>query len=403
MNITNKYFITFFTTVVMIAIIFAAAHVFFNDYSKKRIKAGFIYIGDQGTAYTNNFFRAQTELEDALGENVQTVAKFNITESACGAALKDLISQGCNIIFATSYGYGDETKAAAALHPEIQFCHATGTNAHCEPYLPNYHNFMGTIYEGRYVSGVVAGMKLSELIAENKLSQNAAKVGYVAAFPYPEVISGYTAFFLGVRSVVGGAVMSVKYTNTWSNHIAEKKYAEALIDEGCVIISQHSDTTGPAIACEEASSMRGKTVFHVGYNQSMADVAPTTSLVSSRINWTPYVIAATRAVLEGKKIENVIKTPLSEKANDAAAGFSSGWVEIIGINSLITADGTKEEIERIIKQLKTGSINVFSGNYIGINPLDKNDTWDLRTPFQENAEKSAPSFCYVLKDIITVQ
>ena len=156
--------------------------------------------------------------------------------------------------------------------------------------LPNYHTFMGTIYQGRYISGIVTGMKLRELIEQKKLTPAQAKIGYVAAFPYAEVISGYTAFFLGVRSVVSEAVMTVSYTNTWSNTTTERKLAEKLIDEGCVIIAQHSDTTGPATACETASTRDGKLVFHVGYNQTMTDVAPTTSLVSTRINWTPYFI-----------------------------------------------------------------------------------------------------------------
>ena len=398
---TNKYIVTLFTAAVMVVVLLGARQLLHKDYSAKKIKVGFIYIGDTGTAYTNNFYRSQTELEDAMGENVETIAKFNITEATCAAALADLIAQKCDLIFATSYGYGYDTKRAAEENPEIQFCHATGSNANTEPILSNYHNFMGMIYEGRYVSGVVAGLKLRELIEDGKIAQDEAKVGYVAAFPYPEVISGYTAFFLGVRSVVPQATMSVKYTNTWSNHIAEKKYAEALIDEGCIIISQHSDTTGPAIACEEASSKGGKIVFHVGYNKSMTDVAPTTSLVSSRINWTPYVIGAAKAVLQGKKIETIVKTALHN--NDSALGFAGDWIEIIGLNQLIAAKGTHQEVTRIIKQFKSNDITVFQGNYIGRSPFDANDKWDLQTPFIENEIQSAPSFHYVLEDVITAE
>ena len=394
----NKYITTFLTVCVIIGALFFGTKIFRNDYSARKIKVGFVYIGDTGTAYTNNFFRAQMELEDAMEKNVQTVAKFNITDDACEEALSDLISQGCTLIFTTSYGYEGTTKRIAEKNPSVQFCQATGENAHSEPFVPNYHNFMGNIFEGRYISGVVAGMKLLDLLEQNKISRDNAKIGYVAAFPYPEVISGYTAFFLGVRSVVSDTKMKVLYTNTWSNHIAEKKYTESLIDDGCVIISQHSDTTGPAIACEEASSKRGKTVFHVGYNQSMADVAPTTSLVSSRINWTPYVINATKAVLEGKKIEKALRSTLP--GNDTGGGIGAGWVEIIGLNHLIAAKGTELEIERISRQLKTGDLEVFRGNYIGINPFDESDVWDLRRPFAENATQSAPRFHYVLKDVI---
>ena len=397
----NRYVISLFSTILTVAFIVGAMKIVRKNYAEKKIKVGFIYIGDTGTAYTNNFYRAQTELEDAMGDTIETVAKFNITESTCSEALDDLIAQNCNLIFTTSYGYGEATKQAAMAHPDIQFCHATGSNANTEPILPNYHNFMGTIYEGRYISGVVAGLKLLELIESGKVKRSKAKIGYVAAFPYPEVISGYTAFFLGVRSVVSESVMKVKYTNTWSNHTSEKKCAESLIEEGCVIISQHSDTTGPAIACEEASNNQGKVVFHVGYNQSMADVAPTTSLVSCRINWTPYIIGATRAVLQGRKIEHVIKTPL--RSNDCALGFSNDWIEIIGLNQLIVAKDTEKEINRIIKQFKSNDISVFKGNYTGVNPFDENDTIDLRKPFIENAEQSAPAFHYVLKDVISAE
>ena len=398
---SNKYVLTFLTTAAMLALFFGSMKLFRKDYSEKKIKVGFIYIGDTGTAYTNNFFRSQSELEDEMGANVETVAKFNITDSTCAQALQDLIDQKCDLIFTTSYGYGEATKAAAMAHPEIQFCHATGSNANKEPFVPNYHNFMGTIYEGRYISGVVAGLKLLELIESGKVQRSSAKVGYVAAFPYPEVISGYTAFFLGVRSVVSECTMRVKYTNTWSNHTSEKKYAESLIEEGCVIISQHSDTTGPAIACEEASSKGGKVVFHVGYNQSMADVAPTTSLVSSRINWTPYIIGAVKAVLQGKKIETVVKTPL--RSNDSALGLANDWIEIIGLNKLIAAKDTDKEIARVIKLFKSNDLTVFQGNYTGVNPFDERDTIDLRKPFIENAEQSAPAFHYVLKDVIIAE
>ena len=175
--------------------------------------------------------------------------------------------------------------------------------------------------------------------------------------------------------------------------------AEKLIDEGCVIISQHSDTTGPAIACEEAAMNRGMTVYHVGYNQSMIDVAPTTSLVSSRINWSHYILGACDAILKEKSIESVVKGNVY--GNDIGAGIQNGWVEIIGLNDLILAPETEEKIEAAKKQLKSGSI--FKGNYVGINPDNTNDGWNLNTPFIENQHRSAPSFNYVLQDVITIE
>ena len=398
----NKYAVTAITVILGIAAVFFGKKIFLKDYSGNKVKAGFVYIGDAGTAYTNNFIRAQTELEEALQDKVETVAKYNILEKACDQAIYDLIKQKCNIIFTTSYGYSQSAKRIAGEHPEVQFCQATGDQANVEPVLANFHNFMGTIYQGRYVSGVVAGMKLLELIRAGKIARSQAKIGYVAAFPFAEVISGYTAFFLGARSVVPECAMTVRYTDTWSNYVIEKKCAETLIyQDGCAIVSQHSDTTGPAIACEEASAKRGKIVYHVGYNQSMVDVAPTTSLVSCRIDWAPYIIAATQAVLKNKRIESVVKTKI--KGNDAGAGFDKNWIEMIGLNKLIAADGTQEEMERIIKQFKNDSIEVFAGGYIGENPFDKKDIWDLRKPFHENANRSAPSFGYVLRDVIEVK
>ena len=398
----NKYITASVTALLCVTAMFFGKKFLLKDYSCKTIKVGFVYIGDAGNAYTNNFIRAQIELEEALKEKIQTVTKYNILESDCDNAIYDLIEQKCDLIFTTSYGYSQSAKRIAAEHPEVQFCQATGDQANVAPILPNFHNFMGTIYQGRYTAGVVAGMKLLDLISKGQIARNRAKIGYVAAFPYAEVISGYTAFFMGARSVIPEATMVVRYTDTWSNYVIEKKCAEKLIyQDGCVIVSQHSDTTGPAIACEEASSKRGKTVFHVGYNQSMIDVAPKTSLVSCRVNWAPYIIDACKAVLQNKTIESVAKTQI--KGCDATAGFEKNWIEMIGLNTLIAAPGSSEEMEKIIKQFKSNSIEVFKGNYIGENPFDKNDIWDLRTPFPENKSRSAPSFCYVLRDVIEIK
>ena len=399
----NKYLLSALTCLVTIFIMYLFTTALKGSYSSKVIKAGFVYIGDTSTAYTNNFYRAQKELEEKFPDNIKTVAKFNVQEdeNSINSALQSLVDEECQIIFTTSYGYSTQTKLFAQKHPEIQFCQATGDNANSEPQVENYHTFMGTIYEGRYVTGIVAGLKLKELKENKKITDRDMKIGYVAAFPIPEVISGYTAFYLGVSSIVPEAVMSVIYTETWSNHIVEKAVARKLISEGCTIIAQHSDTTGPAIACEEASIYAGKIVYCVGYNQTMTEVAPTTALISSHINWSPYVNSACEAVLKEKKIETVVKG--SVHGNDVAAGFQQNWVEVIGQNPPIMADGSQEKIESVIKFLKNGTIKVFHGNYIGENPDDKADTWDLNIPYIENEKQSAPSFHYILKDVITVQ
>ena len=397
----KKYILTALTSLLVVAVFYLSFRVIANDYPDKTIKAGFVYIGDTSTAYTYNFYISQKELEEKFEDRIITTAKFNVpeTEEDFSNAVEALISEDCNIIFTTSFGYEQYVKEYALRYPKIQFCQATGILANEEPVLPNYHNFMGTIYEGRYISGVVAGLKLKELVETRQIMPAQEKIGYVAAFPFAEVISGYTAFFLGVRSIVPDAVMSVMYTQTWDNYYIEKQYAEKLIDEGCVIISQHSDTTGPAIACEEATMNRGMIVYHVGYNQSMIDVAPTTSLVSSRINWSYYMLGACDALLREKSIESVVKGNVY--GNDIGAGIQNGWVEIIGLNDLILAPETEEKIEAAKKQLKSGSI--FKGNYVGINPDNPHDGWNLNTPFIENQNRSAPSFCYVLQDVITIE
>ena len=240
---------------------------------------------------------------------------------------------------------------------------------------------------------------LEELIENGVITKEQAKIGYVAAYPYAEVISGYTAFFLGIRSEVKDATMTVMYTNSWSDYAAEKRCAERLIKEGCVVISQHSDTYGPAVACEETEA--GKVIYHVGYNQSMADVAPTTYLVGSKINWEPYIVSAVQAVLEDKKIENTVKGNVN--GNDIGAGFDEGWVQMLELNELIAAKGSKEKMEAVIKELKKGKIEVFKGDYLGVNPQDETDTYDLKKGYQENKNCSAPTFYYILKDVITVE
>ena len=200
----NKYFLTVITCLAATFLMYMLTNVFSKNYTSKIVKAGFVYIGDASTAYTNNFYRAQKELEEQFPDNVVTVAKYNVQENDADilAALEDLVRQECNIVFSTSYGYENNLKNFAKKHPDIQFCQATGDNANIEPVLPNYHTFMGTIYEGRYISGIVAGLKLQELVNKGVVSRKHVKIGYVAAFPYAEVISGYTAFFLGVRSVI---------------------------------------------------------------------------------------------------------------------------------------------------------------------------------------------------------
>ena len=224
-------------------------------------------------------------------------------------------------------------------------------------------------------------------------------LGFVAAFPTSEVISGYTAFLLGVRSVVPQAVMRVCYTQTWSSYAQEKEAAQQLIAEGCVIISQHTDTIGPAIACEEASENRS--VYFVGYNQSMSEVAPSSSLVTSRICWEKYVLAAVDAVMRGKQIESVVSGRIH--GTDVSAGFEKGWVEMTDLNRQAAAPGTQEAMDSAIELFRRGRSDfVFKGDYTGVDPDDPKDTIDLRSGYAENEITSFPTFHYILNDVITI-
>ncbi|MBO6165395.1 MAG: BMP family ABC transporter substrate-binding protein [Eubacterium sp.] len=365
---------------------------------EKTVTVGIILDGDESTPYNNNFLRAVPMIEAEYGDRVKVIPIRNIHLDHEHEALDELVEAGCDIIFTTSYGYGNMAKVYAGRYPDIVFCEATCDNANTDPVYPNYHTFMGRIYEGRYISGVVAGYKLEQMIAEGEISADEAIIGYVAAYSTPEIISGYTAFFLGVRSVVPSARMKVCYTDTWSDYTLEKSSTEKLIEEGCVIISQHSDTIGPAIACEEASE--DHPVYHVGYNQSMLDVAPTAALVSCRINWIPYMIDTVGAVLEDKKIEDYVDA--AYWGNDMCAGFDKDWVQMIELNEISAAPGTQQKIEELEEEFKRGSVHVFKGDYIGVNPDDPSDTWDLNNEYIENRSQSAPSFHYILNDAIEI-
>ncbi|MCR5282265.1 MAG: BMP family ABC transporter substrate-binding protein [Lachnospiraceae bacterium] len=390
-----------FVTAVIFFLVVTVVHLLLlrGGRDERALRVGFVYDGDESTPYTANFIRAQEQIESELGERIVTIVKANVKEERIQDALDELAEQQVDMIFTTSYGYGEKAKEFAEKHPNVQVCQATCANANTDPVLKNYHTFMGEIYEGRYIAGVVAGMKLSELIQKGELERDSIKIGYVGAYPYAEVISGYTAFLLGIRSIVPEAKMYVKYADSWSAYNVEKQLAQELIDEGCVVISQHSDTIGPAVACEEGS--KEQIVFHVGYNQSMIDVAPTTSLISTRINWTPYIEGAIKAVIAGKQIEDQVKGHVH--GNDIGAGFEKDWVQMMELNEHIAAPGTQNQIDKLTRQFATTGKTVFQGPYTGTNPYDPSDTINLEDGFEENKEASAPSFGYVLDDVITVE
>ena len=311
--------------------------------AKEDLKIGAIYIGDENEGYTAAHYKGAKEMQEALGLNDdQLIVKWNIPEDETAKdAAMDLADQGCQIVFANSFGHESYVIEAAKEYPEVQFCHATGFQA-AGSGLSNMHNFFTSIFEARYVSGVVAGLKLNQMIEDVTVKEDACKIGYVGAYPYAEVISGYTSFFLGVRSVCPSATMEVKYTNSWASFDLEKEAADALISDGCVLISQHADTTGAPTACEAAG------VPCVGYNISMIATAPDQALTSASNNWGIYMTYAVQSVLDGTEIPA-----------DWCKGFSDGAVLVTELNDKAVAPGTKEKVEEVEAKLASGELHVF--------------------------------------------
>ena len=308
-----------------------------------QIKVGFIFLHDENSTYDLNFINAAKAACEALGlTEDQYVLRTNVPEGQeCYDAAAELADDGCNIVFADSFGHEDFMIQAAREFPEVQFCHATGTKAHTEG-LDNYHNAFASIYEGRYLAGIAAGMKLNEMIEAGEITADQAKMGYVGAFTYAEVISGYTSFYLGAKSVCPSVTMDVTFTGSWYDETAEKEAANKLIAEGCVLVSQHADSMGAPTACEEAG------VPNVSYNGSTLDACPNTFIVSSRIDWEPYFEYMINCVVNGEAI-----------AADWTGTLSTGSVVLTDVNEAAAAEGTAEAIETAKAALEDGSLHVF--------------------------------------------
>ena len=303
------------------------------------LKVGFIFLHDENSTYDLNFINAAKEACEAAG--VEYVLKTNIPEGQeCYDAACELADAGCGIVFADSFGHEDYLIVAAKEFPDVEFCHATGTQAHTAG-VPNFHNAFATIYEGRYLAGIAAGYKLNEMIEAGEITAEEAKIGYVGAFTYAEVISGYTSFFLGARSVCPSATMEVTFTGSWYDETAEKEAANTLISKGCVLISQHADSMGAPTACETAG------VPDVSYNGSTESACPNTFIVSSKINWVPYFTYIIDCVTKGEDI-----------ATDYTGDFSTGSVELTDLGSA-AAEGTAEAIEAAKAELMDGTLHVF--------------------------------------------
>ena len=303
-------------------------------------KAGFIFLHDENSTYDLNFMNAAKEACEALG--VEYVVKVNIGESeACYDAAAELVDEGCTYIFADSFGHEPYMLQAAQEFPEVQFCHATGTQAHTAG-VANYHNAFANIFEGRFLGGVAAGLKLNEMIEAGEFTAEEAKVGYIGAFPYAEVISGMTSFFLGVRYVCPTATMDVTFTNSWYDPTLEQEGAIKLINNNCKLISLHADSMGAPTECQNNG------VPFVFYNGSAKDACPDTYIVASYINWAPYMTYSLQATMNGEEI-----------AADWVGTLENGGVALKDLNEAVAAEGTAAKLEEVKAALLDGSLKVF--------------------------------------------
>ena len=356
-------------------------------------KVGLICLHDENSTYDKNFIDAMEVARQELGlEKSQVIIKTGVPEdNTCYAAACDLVDQGCDVIFADSFGHESFLIQAAEENPKVQFCHATGIQAHTKN-LANFHNAFASINEGRYLAGVAAGLKLNAMIEAGEFTAAEAKMGFVGAWPYAEVKSGYTSFYLGAKSVCPTVTMEVRFTNSWYDETAEQNTATALINAGCKLISQHADSMGAPTACEAAG------VPNVSYNGSTVEACPNTFIVSSKINWTPYYKLAIEAVKNDKA---------SDIPTDYVGTLATGSVQLTDVNTKAAAPGTAEEIANVKAQLENGTLKVFDTNNftVGGNKVttykadvdsDADFTHDteviINGVFEESVKRSAPYF-----------
>ena len=376
-----------------------------DEHVAENIKVALICLHGDSSTYDKNFidaFKLACENKGLTADDYTIVTDIP-EDTACYDQAADL-AESYDLIFADSFGHESHMIKAAKEFPEVEFCHATGTRAHTEN-LPNFHNAFASIYEGRYLAGVAAGMKLVELYGddEGKVSDENAKIGYVGAFPYAEVISGYTSFYLGAKSIVENATMEVRYTNSWYDETAEKTTALALIDAGCKLISQHADSWGAPTACEE------KNIPNVSYNGSTEEKCPNTFIIASRINWAPY-------------FEYIIDCVQNDKAIDTdwTGTLATGSVEITALGGA-AAKGTQDKLDEVKKGLQDGTIKVFDcstftveGKELTSFIADVDDAGDYKpetevvetandiTFINESAKRSAPYFNIIIDGITAV-
>ncbi|MBR1983905.1 MAG: BMP family ABC transporter substrate-binding protein [Clostridia bacterium] len=400
-------------------------YAYFAENVPDDFKIGFIFLHDEKSTYDLNFYSAAKEAVADMGLTAeQVIYKFNVPEGQeCYDAAKELKEAGCKAIFANSFGHGGFMLQAAKDFTDVQFYHATGAQAslnvdadEANNVPANFHNAFASIYEGRFIGGIAAGMKLNEMVKAKETALGRAltadelkaetKIGYVGAYPYAEVKSGYTSFYLGVKAVCPTVTMDVKFTNSWYDEVAEKAAAEALIADGAKLISQHADSMGAPSACEKAG------VPNVSYNGTTIADCPNTFIVSSRINWAPYysmIIASFAEDAEGNLLGEV------EVPTDYTGSVQDGMVEILPLNAEVMAKGTLEKIYETLNafyMVEDSSMVVFNCDNFTVNgqklttyKADVVDTGDFQgetevikgipgiySYFSESTFRSAPYF-----------
>ena len=381
-----------------------------GDLTGKSIKVGVIMIGDQNESYSAAHIQginAAVENIKKAGGNVEIVWKPNLPDTnteGVQTAANELIDDGCDLIISNSYGHQDVMLPTAQAHPEITFIAMTGDTA-ASTNTANLKNAFNYTFQSRYVAGVVAGLKLKQLVDDNLLASNNIdsngniKIGYVGAYNYAEVVSGYTAFYLGIKSVVSNVAMSVQYTNSWHDQDGEYNAAKSLISQGCIIISQHADSYGAPTACEEAYN-DGTRVYCVGYNVDMTVAAPSCAITSATNDWSVYYTYALTAALKGETI-----------VTDWAHGYDRGSVAITDINGKLFKEDPSAYVKTVVDKIKNGELQVFDCSTFTVDGKNIDyymanvvpdagftpDTQVIKTEngvtyFAESVERSAPYF-----------
>lgn len=307
------------------------------QYAKEDIKVGVIHIGNpaDGSGYSYTHDVGIQDMQAALGlSDDQIIRKNNVSDgdpTATETAIRECIEAGCNIIFGTSWGYMDTMEALADEFPNVVFSHGTGYKNNGK----NMNNYFGRIYQARYLSGIVAGMK-----TESNL------IGYVAAMgsENSEVTGGIDAFAIGVASVNPDAKIYVKVTNSWYSPTEETNAAKALIAEGCDVIAQHCDTPNPQLEAESAG------VWGVGYNSDMIKDAPGATLTSVEWHWGAYYTQAVQQVIDGTwNCENYF------------GGMADGLLDISDLNSALCTDEMQAKVDEAKNEILNNGFNVFDG------------------------------------------